>query len=151
MVNNQTVFNVQPLLDANMMGIVQLGNRDESGKFVEREEFKGIPVLGDILAPKLDAKAKKAYAGWLDDQIVEKWIALPAGSPDDYVEAWRAAYAKVMKDAKFLEIAKREFGGDFGWYSGKQMDDIVKTLVATTDDELSFFINLRKKHGLPVQ
>jgi tripartite-type tricarboxylate transporter receptor subunit TctC len=151
MVNNQTVFNVKPLLDSNMMGLVQLGNRDESGKFVERAEFKGIPVLGDLLAPKLDAKAKKAYAGWLDDQIVEKWIALPAGTPDDYVEAWRAAYAKVMKDPKFLEIVRREFGGDFGWYGGKQMDGIVKNLVATTDEELSFFISLRKKHGLPVQ
>lgn len=151
MVNNQTVFNVKPLLDSNMMGLVQLGNRDENDKFVEREEFKGIPVLGDVLADKLDAKAKKAYAGWLDDQIVEKWIALPAGTPDDYVEAWRAAYVKVMKDPKFLEIAKREFGDDFGWYGGKQMDSIVKNLVATTDNELSFFINLRKKHGLPVQ
>jgi hypothetical protein len=31
------------------------------------------------------------------------------------------------------------------------MDGIVKNLVATTDEELSFFVNLRKKHGLPVQ
>ncbi len=151
MVNNQTVFNVQPLLNENMLGIVQLGNRDDNGKFVERVEFKGIPVLGDLLKGKMDAKAAKAYAGWLDDQTVEKWIALPAGTPDDYTTAWRTAYTKVMKDPKFVELAKRDFGGDFGWYTGKQMDDIVKNLVATTDDDLAYFIALRKKHGLPIQ
>jgi tripartite-type tricarboxylate transporter receptor subunit TctC len=151
MVNNQTVFNVMPLLKDNMIALVQLGNRDENGKFVERVEFKGIPVLGDQLQGKLDAKAAKAYAGWLDDQTVEKWIALPGGAPDDHTKAWRAAYVKVMKDPKFVEMAKRDFGGDFGWYTGEQMDQIVKNLVATTDEDLAFFSNLRKKHGLPIQ
>lgn len=151
MVNNQTVFNVMPLLKDNMIALNQLGNRDDSGKFVEREEFKGVPVLGDQLRGKLDAKGAKAYAGWLDDQTVEKWIALPAGTPDDVTKAWRDAHDKVMKDPKFVELAKREYGGDFGWYTGKQMDEIVKSLVATTDEDLAFFINLRKKHGLPIQ
>jgi tripartite-type tricarboxylate transporter receptor subunit TctC len=151
MVNNQTVFNVMPLMNDNMKAIVQLGNRDDNEKFVERVEFKGVPVLGDLLKGKLDAKAAKAYAGWLDDQTVEKWIALPGGTPDDLTKAWRDAHDKVMKDPKFVELAKREFGGDFGWYTGRQMDSIVKNLVATTDEDLAFFINLRKKHGLPIQ
>jgi tripartite-type tricarboxylate transporter receptor subunit TctC len=151
MVNNQTVFNVMPLMNDNMKAIIQLGNRDENNRFVERVEFKGVPVLGDLLKDKLDAKAARAYAGWLDDQTVEKWLALPGGTPDNHVEAWRKAHDVVMKDPKFVEIAKREYGDDFGWYTGKQMDDIVKNLVATTDEDLAFFINLRKKHGLPIQ
>ncbi len=151
MVNNQTVFNVMPLMNDNMKAIVQLGNRDDKERFVERVEFKGVPVLGDMLKGKLDAKAAKSYAGWLDDQTVEKWIALPAGTPDDLTKAWRDAHDKVMKDPKFVELAKREFGGDFGWYTGRQMDSIVKNLVATTDEDLAFFIKLRKKHGLPIQ
>ncbi len=148
MVHNQTLFNVMPLLKDNMVAIAQLGNRDATGKMVPRTSFPKVPVLGDLIASKLDAKAKKAYQTWLDDQTVEKWVALPPRSPSDYVKTYRAAYERVMKNAKFLAIAKREFGDDFGWISGAQMDKVVRNLVATTDEDLAYFIALRKKHGL---
>ena len=151
MVHNQNVFNIEPLLKNGFKGLVQLGNRDDNGKMVARAEFANVPVLGDLLWPHMDAKAKKAYEGWLDDQTVEKFIALPPKTPDNYVEAWRAAFAKVMQDPKFVKIAKQEYGDDFGWHKGAQMDKIVKNLVDTTDDDLKYFINLRKKYGLPIQ
>ena len=148
MVHNQTVFNVGPLLKDNMDALVQLGNRDAKGKMIARSSFSTVPVLGDLLWPKMDAAAKRSYKTWLGDQTVEKWIALPPGTPEKFVKMYRGAYAKVMKDPKFLKIVRAEFGADFDWIPGATMDTVVKDLAATTDEELAYFIALRKKHGL---
>jgi tripartite-type tricarboxylate transporter receptor subunit TctC len=148
MVHNQTLFNTQPLMKENMDALVQLGNRGPNGELLQRPAFKGVPVLGHLIEAKLDARAKKAFAVWLDDQTVEKWMALPPGTPGDYVKVWRAAYNKVMNDKRYKDVVQREFGDDYGWFDGAKMDKLVAGLAATTDEELAFFTKLRVKHGL---
>lgn len=149
--HNQAIVNLMPLIKQGFVPVVQVGDRDANGRMVARPGFREVPVLGDLIRDKLDAKATKAYQTWLNDQAIEKWVALPPGTPAAYVAAWRAAYGKVMTDPGFVALAKREFGGDFGWLNGHQMNGIVRSLVATTDADLAFFTALRAKHGLPVQ
>lgn len=151
MVANQNVSNVMPMVKDGLEPVVQIGVRDESGKMVPRTSFSKIGVFDELIRPKLKGPALKAYQTWLDDQLVDKWIALPPKTPADMVAAHRAAFLKAVKDPKFMEIAKQEFGEDFGVYSGAAMDKIVKSLVETSDDDLAFLVNLRKKHGLPVR
>ena len=148
MVHNQTLFNTKPLMKENMDALVQLGNRGPNGELLERPAFKGVPVLGHMIEVKLDAKAKKAFAVWLDDQTVEKWMALPPGTSEDYIKVWRAGYAKVMNDNRYKDVVNKEFGDDYGWFDGAKMDKLVAGLAATTDEELAFFTKLRVKHGL---
>jgi hypothetical protein len=148
MVHHQTIFNLRPLLKDNQLAIAQLGTLNHSGKMVPRTSFPKIPVLGELLAPKMDAAAKKAYATWLEDQIVEKWMALPPKTSDAITKVYIAAYAAVMNNDKYQAIVKREFGDDFGWLPAPKMQGIVKRLVATTDQELAYFTKLRIKHGL---
>ena len=151
MVANQNVSNVMPLIKDGLESIVQIGVRDESGKMVPRTSFPKIGVFDDMIRPKLSGKALKAYQTWLDDQLVDKWVALPPKTPAEVVAVHRTAFLKAVKDRKFLDIAKHEFGEDFGIYSGANMDRIVRSLVETSDDDLAFLVNLRKKHGLPVR
>jgi hypothetical protein len=151
MVANQNVSNVMPLIKDGLEPVVQIGVRDESGKMVPRTSFAKVGVFDEMIRPKLSGAALKAYQTWLDDQLVDKWIALPPKTPADMVAAHRAAFLKAAKDRKFLDIAKQEFGEDFGIHSGAAMDRIVKSLVATSDEDLAFLVNLRKKHGLPVR
>ncbi len=148
MVHHQNIFNLKPLLADNMLAIAQIGIRDPSGKMVARKSFPDIPVLGDLIAAKLDARAKKAYETWLDDQVVEKWIALPPGTADDVTAVYVKAYAAVMNDPKYQKLAAQEFGDDFGWLTAPELTRIVKNLVATTDEDLAYFARLRTKHGL---
>jgi hypothetical protein len=148
MVHHQNIFNLKPLLKDNQLAIAQIGIRDPSGKMVPRKSFPDIPVLGDLLLPKMDAKAKKAYETWLEDQVVEKWMALPPGTSDEIAKVYIKAYEAVMNDAKYREIASREFGDDFGWIPAPELTRIVKSLVATTDEDLAYFTRLRTKHGL---
>lgn len=148
MVHHQTIFNLRPLLKDNQLAIAQLGNRNAAGKMVPRKSFPNIPVLGDMIAPKLDAEGRKAYATWLEDQVVEKWMALPPKTSDAVTKVYVAAYKAVMNDPKYLVIAKRAFGEDFSWIPAPELQRIVKRLVAVTDQDLAYFTKLRIKHGL---
>ena len=148
MVHHQNIFNLKPLLADNQKAIAQIGIRDPSGKMVARTSFPDLPVLGDMLAPKMDAKAKRAYEIWLKDNVVEKWIALPPKTPDNIAKVYIAAYKAVMEDPEYRKIADKEFGVDFGWLRAPELQRIVEGLVAITDADLAYFANLRVKHGL---
>ncbi len=148
MVHHQNIFNLKPLLKDNQLAIAQIGIRDPSGKMVPRKSFPNLPVLGDMIWPKMDAVAKKAYETWLADNVVEKWMALPPKTSDEITKIYVAAYKAVMNDPAYKTIAAREFGDDFGWIPAPEMQRIVKDLVATTDADLAFFTQLRIKHGL---
>lgn len=146
---NQNVYNVEPLIKEGMVALVQFGQRDDNGKMIPRTSFPKVPVFDNLIRPKLKGAALKAYQTWMDDQLVDKWMALPPKTPDSYVETYRKAYAAVMKDRKFMDIAKREFGEDFEAYPGKTMDKIAQNLAATPYEDLAYFLDLRKKLGLP--
>jgi hypothetical protein len=75
-------------------------------------------------------------------------MALPPKTADDVTKVYVAAYKAVMEDPKYKVIATRQFGNDFGWIPAREMQRIVKGLVATTDADLAYFTNLRIKHGL---
>ena len=148
MVHSPVLSNIAELVKNGIAPLVQLGNPDDDGRMVERSAYKGLPVFSDLMEGKLDVTAQKAYRIWLDDQIVDKWIALPPGTSDEYTTAYRAAYQAVVKDPRFVEITKREFGDEVAVLTGKHVDELVGTLVAISDDDLAYFTHLREKHGL---
>lgn len=131
--------------------VAQLGTRDEKDQIVPRTAFANVPVFDSLILPKLSGPALKAYQSWRGDQLVDKWLALPPKTPDDVVEAHRTAYQKTITDPKNQDILLKAFGADWGSYSGATMDKIVKALVATSEEDLNYLIELKKKHGLPAK
>lgn len=130
--------------------ITQLGTRDENDRIVARVAFPNVPVFDDMITPKLSGKALKAYLSWRGDQLIDKWIALPPKTPDDVVAAYRKAYLQATTEPKSKATLLKAFGDDWGSYSGSTIDKIVKALVETSEEDLAFLIELRKKHALPV-
>ena len=130
--------------------IAQLGTRDDNDKIVARLAFPHVPVFDDMITPKLSGPALKAYLSWRGDQLIDKWIALPPKTPDDVVEAYRKAYMQATTDPTSRAVLLRAFGDDWGSYSGATVDKIVQALVETSEADLAFLIELRKKHALPV-
>jgi hypothetical protein len=148
---NQNAFNGVPLLKSgNFIGLAQLGVLDDSGKRVGREAFAPAPLLEELILPKLDDKQRAAFRNMQADFVVNKWIALPPNTPKPIVEMYRASYMKAVKDETFLKIVSQELGEDYSPLTGEQMNTIVSELVATTDEDLEFVANLRRKYNLPV-
>jgi tripartite-type tricarboxylate transporter receptor subunit TctC len=129
--------------------VVQLGTRDDSDRIVRRAAFPDVPVFDDLITPKLSGQALKTYRSWRGDQLIDKWIALPPNTPDDIVETYRNAYQQATSDSKNKDVLQRAFGEDWGSYSGAAVDKIVKALVETSEEDLAYLIELKKKHGLP--
>jgi tripartite-type tricarboxylate transporter receptor subunit TctC len=152
MAANQNAFHVVPMLKSgSFVGLAQLGILDESGKRVRREAFADIPLLDEIILPKLNEKETKIFEMMQQDFTVNKWMALPPATPKPFVETYRAAYMKAVKDPDFLKVATQQLGEDYAPLTGAQMQKIVTDLVNTSDEELEYVAKLRKKYGLPVE
>jgi len=151
MAANQNAFHVVPLLKSgNFIGLAQLGVLDDSGKRVGRDAFAPAPLLEELILPKLTDQQRLIFRNMQADFEVNKWIALPPGTPKPIVQMYRDAYMKAVKDADFLKIVSQELGDDYAPLSGEQMSKIVTDLVSTTDADLEFVANLRRKYNLPV-
>lgn len=152
MVANQNVTHINPLIgEAGFVPVAQMGNRSETGKMVAREQYRGVPVFDDMIAGKLDAKALRSYNFWMNDQLVDKWFALPPGTPKDVVETYRAAFKKAVRDPEFLRIAQTEFGAEYSPLTGEQLGRITADLKAVSDADIAFLNELRRKNNLPVR
>ena len=149
MIGNQNVFIVNPLIkEAGFIPIVQMGIRGENGKMVPGPALPDVPVFSDLILPKLRGEALAAYNTWLNDQLVDKWVALPPGTPAEIVQAYREAFTKAAKDPELLARTEKELGEDFSPMSGEELGRVAKALAATKDDDLQLFKNLRVKYKL---
>lgn len=152
MVGNQNAFIVNPLIkEAGFVPIAQMGMRGEGGKMVPRAIMPDVPVFSDLMLPVLSGESLAAYNTWMDDQLVDKWFALPPGTPADIVQAYRHAFSQVAADKAFIARAEKEFGEDFSPMSGEELGRIAKALAATKDADLQFLNDLRVKYKLPIQ
>ncbi len=150
MMGNNNIGMVNPLLKKGaMIALAQIGVPGDGGKMVARSSFPNVPVFSDMIRPKLDAKARQAFDGWLNDFLVGKWFALPPKTPANMVKAYRTAYQKMSKDPEFIKRGKKLFGKDFAMLSGAAVAHVARRLADTTKADLQFFIDLGKKHKLP--
>lgn len=146
---NGTGLTIMRMNAEGLGSVVQLGTRDDNDRIVRRASFSNVPLFDELITPKLSAQALQAYRSWRGDQLIDKWIALPPNTPDDIVETYRAAYQRATADPKNKDVLQKAFGEDWGSYPGASVDKIVKALVETSEEDLAFLIELKKKHGLP--
>jgi tripartite-type tricarboxylate transporter receptor subunit TctC len=149
LIADSSVAHVIAMKDDGLLPIVQFGARDENDRRVARAVFPDLPIFDEMILPNLSGRALKAYKSWRDDQIVDKWLALPPKTPDEIVETYRAAYLKAAADPKVMDINRKTYGEDLPTFSGGAIDKVVRELVATEEEDLAFLLALKKKHGLP--
>jgi len=152
MAANQNAFTLGPLLKAGrFVGMAQLGALDDNGNRVRRDAFADVPLLDELILPKLTEQQKSVYLGMQADFAINKWLALPPGTPKPMVAAYREAYMKSVKDEDFLAMATKQIDEDFTPLSGVQVAKIVADLALITDAEIEFVNQLRRKNNLPVE
>jgi tripartite-type tricarboxylate transporter receptor subunit TctC len=129
-------------------GFVQLGEAVE-GKIVPRVSFPKVPVMPDLMKGKLSGEGQKVFSFWVKTNQIDKWYALPPGTPKDIVQAYRTAYNKAVKDPEFLKFARLQFSEDF---SPQTADDVFNLISSTAYPDAKIFTYLHDmavRHGLP--
>src|SRR5690606_2428153 len=95
---------VAPMLSSdNFVAVAQLGVPGKGGKMVRQATLPDVPLISDLIVPKLDPATRASYQRLLTDYQINKWFALPPGTPAPHVAAHRAAYQQVVNDPKFRE------------------------------------------------
>lgn len=137
--------------DGNFQFVAQTGE-SRDGALVRGERFPDVPVFSDLLKPKLkDPHALKAFEAWETLTRIGKWVALPPDTPPEIVTAYRKAFLEMTKDKDFNAEAFRILGGGFTVATGEEMQRVTQTSSAISDEDLNFFIQLKKNIGINIE
>ena len=88
-------------------------------------EYKDVPTLSDYITSDEDKKLLRAFESQF---IMLRPFVAPPGIPKARVEELRNAFKKTMKDAEFIEDA-RKANIDINTIDGHEMEVIIKTSV----------------------
>lgn len=136
--------------DGNFLFLAQTGE-SRDGKLMPGSRFPDVPVFSELVKPRLkDPQAIKAFEAWETLSRIGKWVALPPNTPPDIVAAYRKAFLEMVKDKEFNAEALRILGAGFTVATGQEMQRITQISGAISDDELNFFIQLKKNIGIQV-
>lgn len=142
--------NLQPLIEDGRFALVVQAGVFKDGELRRREAFPDVPTMAELVGPKLAGPGKSAFDSWERTTQIGKFFALPPNTPRDYVDAYRAAYAKMADDPDFKKAAAVQLDADYVLMPAADVERIIRDMKATPEEDLGFLIRLRDKFGLPV-
>jgi tripartite-type tricarboxylate transporter receptor subunit TctC len=80
---------------------------------------------------------------------MDKWVALPPGTPDEIATAYRAAFVQAASDPDFIAQGKK-ISDDFTPQSPADVDHLMKNLVETPTAATDYTKRLMRQQGLNV-
>lgn len=127
---------------------IQIGEvRD--GKVVPRGYAPDVPTMNGLLDGKLTGVAKESFSYWTDSNQLDKWYALPPGTPANVVTAYRTAYEKIFADPEFVKLGQSQISPDFGHQTAADVARLVRDTSYPSVEVTAYTHQLRVKHGLP--
>ena len=121
------------------------------GQPLGRKDFPDVPIFDTMVAGKLSGLAKETYEFWSSGVQMDKWYALPAGTPPQYVAAYRKAWNNLIQDPEFIKTAQLQFGDDVTPVTGDDVAKLVKATAYPRKEITAYMESLKIKYGLPAQ
>ena len=142
-----TIPLVQKMLSTGKFKILAQSGMLEDGKFVQRPDFGDAPIIANDMIGKIkDPIAQKGFEYWTALNMMDKWLALPPGTPQPIVEVYRKAFQEMAKDPDYI---KR--GSDYTPVSHTDIENLVQTLSRTPDESLTYISAMLRGQGLAVE
>jgi hypothetical protein len=150
--SSSSTLALKPLLeDPDFVPFMQFGDLDDSGKFVARPAYANVPVFASEVEKKMAPSQQRVFESWLQAQYLDKWFALPPGTPKEYIAVYNEAFRKATQDPNFIKQANVMFGEDFKSISAELITRLVSGMVRDHEAVNKFVTELRRKNGLPVE
>jgi hypothetical protein len=132
------------------VGVAQLGAGASVGDDIgTRSEFGKIPTFESLVRGKTHGLVDEAFDFWSALNDMDKWYALPPGTPKEILDTYRTAWSKMVKDPEFIRQGKLLFSADFNPVSGQHITDVVTKTAYPKSEIVAFMDQLKIKYGLP--
>ena len=142
------MFQIEKLMEGGTFEVLTQSGTLDNGTVVGRPDFGDAPIFSEQMAGKInDPLAQEAFAFWRAQASIDKWLALPPGTPPAIVEAYRKAYRELAADPEFIEQGKR-MSEDFVPMSFRDIEQLVKTLDETPPEATEYTNVLLRKQGI---
>jgi tripartite-type tricarboxylate transporter receptor subunit TctC len=153
MTGTSNLFALKDMLaSGEFVGVAQLGAGASAGDDIgQRSEFAKIPTFNNLVQGKLSGLSAEAFEFWNALNDMDKWYALPPGTPKEILDAYRAAWAKMTADPEFIKQGKLLFSADFKPVNGQHIADMVEKTAYPKADVVAFMDQLKTKNGLPAE
>lgn len=141
---------LNPMRDSgDFVFLAQVGFPKGDG-FVPRPDYPDVPVLSNLVRPKLSGLELEAFEGWEAMVVAGKWYALPPKTPADVVAIYRKAHDQAVLDAEFDDLTKKQYSEVYSTTNGEETDRMVAHLAEISDEVLDYIQLLKHKVGIPV-
>lgn len=148
MTASSNLFQVAKLLETGKVKVLTQTGIMTDGKILPRTEFGDVPVFPNQVKGKTnDPLHQKGFDYWFSLVMLDKWLALPVGTPEPIVKVYREAFNKMIKDPEFLERGKK-MSEDFEPQSAIDVETLIKTLGQTPPEALDYIKDMLKKQGI---
>jgi putative tricarboxylic transport membrane protein len=137
----------EPIASGSIKVLVQSGTL-QNGRIVPRPEFADVPLLSDELVGRMnDPIAVKSFNYWRAVTLVDKFLALPPGTPGSIVEVYRKAYREIAADPQFATLG-RKISEVFTPLSDRDVTSQVEAVAATPADAIGYLDTILRRQGL---
>jgi len=151
MTSTANLFLIAKLLATGRFKILAQTGTLQNGAVVPRPDFGDAPILASLLQDRVtDPLARAAFGYWGNISSMDKWLALPPKTPPAMVDAYRDAYARIVRNPDFIDRGKRT-SDDFVPLLSREVEPLIKTLGQTPPDAFAFLNRMFKNQGLPVE
>jgi tripartite-type tricarboxylate transporter receptor subunit TctC len=148
MTASSNLFQVVKLLEGGKVKMLTQTGSLENGKFLPRSEFTDVPVFPNQVESRVkDSVQEQGYQYWFALVLLDKWLALPPGTPQPIVAMYREAFIKMAKDPEFLEKG-RKMSQDLDTQAGEDVAKLIKTLGETSPEAFEYIRGMMKRQGI---
>ena len=142
------LFHIRKLLATGKFKILSQSGSLKNGKLTSRAEFEGAPFVVDMMKDKIkDPLQQQAFDYWVSITALDKWVALPPGTPESYVKAHRDAFNDASDDPEFAEQG-RKVSEDFEPMTAEDVTFLVQRIGKTSPEALDYLAAMLKSQGL---
>ena len=143
-------FLIEELIQTgNFTLLTQSGIPSDEG-LLPREEFPDVPILAELVRPHFaEDRHRLAFEYWEGINTLDKFAALPPGTPDEIVRVYREAWSKAVRDPVFMERGRVIISEDFNPIPGEAQARLVRQVADIQPEALDFIEEMRIRQGLP--
>jgi hypothetical protein len=151
MTSTANLFQIQKLMQTGNFKIVSQTGTMQKGKTMGRPEFGEAPMFAATLQSRIkDPLQQKAFDYWASLTALDKWVALPPKTPNEYVNAYREAFNHAFEGTEFSDMGKK-ISEDFEPMAWQDVDFLIDRLGTTPPEAVSYINGMLRRQGIGVE